>query len=62
MRGFRLRYPRRQPCVGYSPSDQRGTLHGGILTQLRGDSDASLAATVDRIAREVEQLRRQLAS
>lgn len=31
-----------------------------ILTQLKGDTEASPAATVDRIARDVEQLRRQL--
>ncbi|MGH3769271.1 MAG: hypothetical protein ACRDTX_29680, partial [Pseudonocardiaceae bacterium] len=33
-----------------------------ILTQLRADSDTSPVATVDRIAREVEQLRRRLVS
>lgn len=37
-------------------------VRGWILTQLCADSDASPAATVDRIARQVEQLRRQLAS
>ncbi len=31
-----------------------------ILTHLDGDTQASPAATVDRIARDVEQLRRQL--
>ncbi len=35
-------------------------VRGWILTQLRADTDASPAATVDRIARDVEQLRRQL--
>ncbi|MGH3788825.1 MAG: hypothetical protein ACRDRG_20270 [Pseudonocardiaceae bacterium] len=33
-----------------------------ILTHLKADADASPAATVDRIARDVEQLRRQLVS
>lgn len=33
-----------------------------ILTQLRTDTDTSPVATVDRIAREVEQLRRRLVS
>lgn len=37
-------------------------VRGWILTQLRADGDGSPAATVDRIARQVEQLRRQLAS
>lgn len=31
-----------------------------ILTHLKGDNETSPAATVDRIARDVEQLRRQL--
>ncbi|MGH3925988.1 MAG: hypothetical protein ACRDSN_03475 [Pseudonocardiaceae bacterium] len=31
-----------------------------ILTHLKGDTETSPAATVDRIARDVEQLRRQL--
>ena len=33
-----------------------------ILTQLRADTDTSPVGTVDRIAREVEQLRRRLVS
>lgn len=33
-----------------------------ILTQLRADTDASPVATVDRIAREIERLRRRLVS
>jgi hypothetical protein len=37
-------------------------VRGWILTQLGADGDGSPAATVDRIARQVEQLRRQLAS
>ena len=37
-------------------------VRGWILTQLRTDSDTSPVATVDRIAREVEQLRRRLVS
>lgn len=37
-------------------------VRGWILTQLRADSDTSPVATVDRIAREVEQLRRRLVS
>jgi hypothetical protein len=37
-------------------------VRGWILTQLQVDSDTSPIATVDRIAREVEQLRRRLVS
>lgn len=37
-------------------------VRGWILSQLRTDSDTSPVATVDRIAREVEQLRRRLVS
>ncbi len=37
-------------------------VRGWILTQLRADTDASPAATVDRIARDIEQLRRKLVS
>jgi len=37
-------------------------VRGWILTQLRADTEGSPAATIDRIARQVEQLRRQLAS
>lgn len=37
-------------------------VRGWILAQLRTDSDTSPLATVDRIAREVEQLRRRLVS
>src|SRR5882672_9307072 len=37
-------------------------VRGWILTQLQTDSDTSPVATVDRIAREVEQLRRRLVS
>jgi len=37
-------------------------VRGWILTQLRTDSDTSPVAAVDRIAREVEQLRRRLVS
>lgn len=37
-------------------------VRGWILTQLRADTDTSPAATVDRIAREIEQLRRRLVS
>lgn len=35
-------------------------VRGWILTHLQADAETSPAATVDRIAREVEQLRRQL--
>ena len=38
-----------------------GMVRGWILSHLRPGTDASPAAVVDRIAREVEQLRRQLA-
>ena len=31
-----------------------------VLTHLKGDTETSPAATVDRIARDIEQLRRQL--
>jgi hypothetical protein len=34
-------------------------VRGWILTQFAADGDGSPAATVDRIARQVEQLRRQ---
>jgi hypothetical protein len=37
-------------------------VRGWILTQLRADGETSPAGTVDRIAKEVEQLCRQLAS
>lgn len=37
-------------------------VRGWILSQLRPDTEGSPAATVDRIARQLEQLRRQLAS
>jgi len=37
-------------------------VRGWILSQLRPDAETSPAATVARIAREVEQLRRQIAS
>lgn len=37
-------------------------VRGWILTQLRADTEVSPAATVDRIAREIEQLRRRLVS
>jgi hypothetical protein len=36
-------------------------VRGWILSQLHQDDDATPAATVDRIAREVEHLRRQIA-
>lgn len=35
-------------------------VRGWILTQLRTETETSPVTTVDRIAREVEQLRRQL--
>lgn len=37
-------------------------VRGWILSQLQADNDTSPVATVDRIAREVEQLRRRLVS
>jgi hypothetical protein len=37
-------------------------VRGWILSQLRADTDVSPAATVDRIAREIEKLRRRLVS
>jgi hypothetical protein len=37
-------------------------VRGWILSQLHPDTETSPAATVARIAREVEQLRRQIAS
>jgi predicted DNA-binding protein len=37
-------------------------VRGWILSQLRADTDTSPVATVDQIAREIEQLRRRLVS